>query len=126
MAIKEVSNVPESNGKIPKCFSVNKGVHWVSVIKSMIDTSLKNCTASMDRTKTIPIVTAMVISELANRDFSMINSLVFRIRNSIKIRKSGIMLYLIFQIETSVYLLLSTKVLKFSFCFVYSSVGSGM
>jgi hypothetical protein len=68
----------------------------------------------------------MVISELANRDFSMISSLVFRIRNSIKIRKSGIILYLIFQIETSVYLLLSTKVLKFSFCFVYSSVGSGM
>ena len=42
IAINEVSNVPESSGKIPKCFSVNNGVHYVSVKKSTIDTYLKN------------------------------------------------------------------------------------
>lgn len=77
IAIKEVRSVPLKSGKIPKCFSVNKGVHWVSVKKSKIETSLKKRIASKANTKMIPKVTAIVIKALENSDFSMISSLTF-------------------------------------------------
>ena len=80
MAINEVSNVPDSKGKIPKCFSVKRGVHCVSVKKSKIETSLKKRKASIDNTRIIPMVTAMVTKALDKSDFSMINSLIFRIK----------------------------------------------
>ena len=79
IAINEVSNVPESSGKIPKCFSVNNGVHYVSVKKSTIDTYLKNWTASIESTNIIPTVIAIVIKELARRVLSMTSSFSFRI-----------------------------------------------
>lgn len=40
-AINEIKSVPDKRGKIPKCFSEKRGVHWVSVKKSQIETSLK-------------------------------------------------------------------------------------
>ena len=80
MAINEVSNVPDSKGKIPKCFSVKRGVHCVSVKKSKIETSLKKRKASIDNTRIIPMVTAMVTKALDKSDFSIINSLIFRIK----------------------------------------------
>lgn len=79
IAINDVSNVPLNKGRIPKCFSVNKGVHWVSVKKSTIETSLKNRTASTASTETIPMVTNMVIRALENSAFSMISSFILRI-----------------------------------------------
>jgi len=79
IAIKEVSNVPESSGRIPKCFSVNRGVHWVSVKKSTMETSLKNCTASIESTIIIPTVTKIVIKALESSDFSIMSSFTFRI-----------------------------------------------
>lgn len=76
MAINEVNKVPLNKGKIPKCFSVNKGVHCVSVKKSTIDTSVKKFIASIERTKIMPTVTAIVIKALENSDLSIISSLI--------------------------------------------------
>lgn len=86
IAIEEVSRVPDSKDRIPKCLSENRGVHCVSVKKSTIDTSLKKFTASIDKTKMIPMVTATVIRELPRRSFSIANSFSFRI--TLKIQKS--------------------------------------
>jgi len=77
--MNEVSNVPESRGRMPKCFSVNNGVHCVSVKKSIMETSLKNRTVSTDNTRIIPSVTAMVIRALDRSDFSINNSFILRI-----------------------------------------------
>ena len=41
IAMKEVSNVPDSSGKMPKCLSAKSGVHWESVKKSIMLTSEK-------------------------------------------------------------------------------------
>lgn len=79
IAIKEVSKVPDNSERMPKCLSVNRGVHSVSVRNSMIETSLKKFTASIDKTKMIPMVTAIVIRELASKILSITNSFSFRI-----------------------------------------------
>ena len=80
IAMNEVSKVPDSKGRIPKCFSVKSGVHCVSVKKSKMETSLEKRTVSTDNTRIIPKVTAMVIRALDKSDFSMINSFIFRIK----------------------------------------------
>ena len=77
--MKEVNNVPESKGRIPKCFSVNKGVHCVSVKKSNMETSLKKRKVSTANTETIPTVIATVTKALEKSDFSIINSFILRI-----------------------------------------------
>jgi hypothetical protein len=74
MAMNEVSNVPDSKGRIPYLFFVNNGVHSVSVKNSTMDTSLKNLNASMARTRMIPTVVRMVIEALIRRNFSTIYS----------------------------------------------------
>ena len=61
MAINVVSKVPIINGIIPKCFFANNGVHCVSVINSIIETSLKKEKLSLKSTQSIPIVVNMVI-----------------------------------------------------------------
>ena len=55
-AINVVRSVPVIKGRIPKCFSAYKGVHLVSVRKSMIETSLKKEKDSANRTQMIPMV----------------------------------------------------------------------
>ena len=88
IAINDVKSVPESKGNIPKCLSVNNGVHSGSVRKSIIETSLKKFTASIESTKTIPTVTAIVMRALNKSPLSITNSLIFRIYK-IKIRVKG-------------------------------------
>src|SRR3990172_12631595 len=55
-AMAVVRNVPANKGRTPKCFSVKSGVHWVSVRKSIMETSLKNSKVSKKSTATIPKV----------------------------------------------------------------------
>ena len=44
------SRVPDIRGRTPKWASANRGVHWVSVKKSRMDTSPKKLTVSESRT----------------------------------------------------------------------------
>src|SRR5690606_18762004 len=76
MAMKVVSKVPEIRGMIPNRFSANKGVHSVSVRKSIMETSLKNLMDSVRRTKSIPKVVSTVIALHNNKSHSMIFSRV--------------------------------------------------
>lgn len=67
IAMNVVKKVPASKGKIPKCLSANNGVHWVSVRKSIIETSEKKPNVSETRTQMIPMVVKIVIkAEVAN------------------------------------------------------------
>ena len=50
IAIIVVNNVPIIRGRIPKCWLAKRGVHCVSVKKSIIDTSLKKFTLSLTKT----------------------------------------------------------------------------
>ena len=49
-AISELISVPETSVMMPKRGFSNTGVHWVSVRKSMIETSAKNFTLSLTST----------------------------------------------------------------------------
>jgi hypothetical protein len=75
IAIKDVRNVPESNGSIPYLFLVKRGVHSVSVKNSKIETSLKNLKASIASTRIIPTVVRIVIRALKSKNFSITISL---------------------------------------------------
>ena len=77
MAIAAVKNVPETNAKIPKCFSLNKGVHLVSVKNSNKDTLLKKEMLSNKSTAIIPIVVNMVIEAQSFKMSSINFSLIF-------------------------------------------------
>ena len=77
IAIDAVKNVPETKAKIPKCFSLNKGVHRVSVKNSKIETSLKNEILSNNSTAIMPIVVNMVIEAHSFKMSSIIFSLTF-------------------------------------------------
>ncbi len=83
IAIPDVSNVPDSNGRIPKFLSVNNGVHSGFVRNSTIETSEKNFMASIESTKMIPIVTRTVRTAQENKIFSKTHSFVLRIFISI-------------------------------------------
>lgn len=72
-----ISKVPESNGSIPKCFGMNKGVHFVSVRKFMIETSLKKLNVSNANDNIIPIVVAIGIMLQSNKNECMNFSLSF-------------------------------------------------
>lgn len=72
IAINDVKIVPEASAKIPKCFSLNKGVHFVLVKNSMIETLLKKEILSNKRTTIIPIVVNMV-TEVNNCNSNSIN-----------------------------------------------------
>lgn len=81
MAMSDVSNVPVTNGAIPKCLSANSGVHCVDVKNSANETSLKNSTVSTNKTTRIPIVVKTVIApESANKN-SIIFSRLFTMGN---------------------------------------------
>ena len=81
MAIADVKNVPDSKDKIPKCFSLNKGVHCVSEKNSNIDTLLKKEILSNKRTAMMPIVVSMVIEAQSFNKNSIIFSFNFIYRN---------------------------------------------
>ncbi len=49
-AIRLLISVPEISVMMPKRGFSNTGVHWVSVKKSMIETSAKNLTLSLSST----------------------------------------------------------------------------
>ena len=77
IAIAEVKKVPDTRDIIPKCCSLNKGVHWVSVKNSKTDTFLKKEILSNKSTATIPIVVNMVIDAQSFKTISIIFSLTF-------------------------------------------------
>ncbi|WDT78596.1 MAG: hypothetical protein MPW14_15550 [Candidatus Manganitrophus sp.] len=56
IAIAVVKKVPAKRGRMPKCFSAKRGVHCVSVRKSMMETSPKKERVSKRRTPMIPRV----------------------------------------------------------------------
>lgn len=77
MAITEVSKVPVTKGRIPKCFSAKRGVHCVSVRKSNTETRVKKTEDSEIKTHRIPAVVRMLIAAHSSRAPSMIFSFVF-------------------------------------------------
>ena len=77
IAITEVKNVPETKDNIPKCWSLNKGVHCVSVKKSKTETLLKKEILSNNNTAMIPMVVKMVIEAQSFKLNSIIFSLTF-------------------------------------------------
>jgi hypothetical protein len=82
MAIAAVKKVPDTKDKIPKCFSLNNGVHWVSVKNSNMDTFLKKAILSNRRTAIIPIVVNIVIEAQSFNNISIIFSFIFIDHNS--------------------------------------------
>src|SRR3546814_12102984 len=74
MAMNVVSNVPETRDMIPNCLSANRGVHSLSVRKSIMETSLKNLIDSESSTNRIPKVVSTVIALHRNKSPSMIFS----------------------------------------------------
>lgn len=89
IAINEVSRVPDNSGRIPKCLSVNNGVHWLSVKNSIIETSEKNLNASKESTRIIPRVIKMVTNALEKSIFSNTSSFIFRILKKCTIISAG-------------------------------------
>ena len=79
-AITVVNNVPANKEPIPKCLSLNIGVHFLSVIKSTNDTSWKNSKVSKRSTNIIPTVIKIEIDAHKNNNFSMIISLTFMLK----------------------------------------------
>ena len=77
IAMAEVKNVPDTRDNIPKCFSLNKGVHWVSVKNSKMGTFLKKEMLSNNNTTMIPMVVKMVIEAQSFKLNSIIFSLTF-------------------------------------------------
>ena len=82
IAIAAVKKVPETNAKIPKCFSLYNGVHCVSVKNSKIDTLLKKAMLSKRRTAIIPTVVKIVMEAQNFKMNSIIFSLTFIKYNS--------------------------------------------
>src|SRR3989338_1824798 len=69
MAMMDVRNVPQTSGQIPKCFSANRGVHWVSKKNFSGETSRKKPTVSKIKTYIMPAV--VKIDRLAQRNRRM-------------------------------------------------------
>ena len=69
MAMNDVSSVPVTSGRIPKCLSANKGVHCVSNKNSLRGTRAKNTEDSEIRTQRMPMVVRMLTAAQRNSQF---------------------------------------------------------